>query len=198
MANQINQVETFIHVEETGRNKKTVFWRGILVFPMVAFISAFTPTAHWGWGLSGIVVVPALLAIVFRGVYPSYVLEFNHAVMELQTRVATYVLLLNDDYPSIESHSRVTVEFPDVEGGANLNRGLPLVKWILAIPLYIVGLVYSVAALLVTFVAWISTSITGEYPIWAIKIVVGTVEFWNRVYGYSILLVTDEYPTFSL
>jgi hypothetical protein len=198
MTEQLNQVETYIHVEETSRNKKTVFWRGVLAFPIVVFISSFTPMAHWGWGLSGIVVVPALLAILFRGVYPSYILEFNHEIIELQTRALAYIFLLNDDYPSIEGHSRVTVSFPDVEGGAALNRGLPLVKWFLAIPLYIVGAIYSIAAIVVTFVAWISTSITGEYPLWAQQIVVGTIEFWNRVSGYAILLVTDEYPTFSL
>ena len=79
-----------------------------------------------------------------------------------------------------------------------LNRFMPLVKWILAIPLVIVGLVYALLALITTFVAWIITWSTGTYPRWALDIVLGTIKFWNRVYGYAVVLVTDEYPSFSL
>jgi hypothetical protein len=75
---------------------------------------------------------------------------------------------------------------------------LPLVKWLLSIPLVIVGLIYAVVALISTFLAWIITSSTGTYPRWALDIVLGTIKFWNRLYGYAILLVTDEYPSFSL
>jgi hypothetical protein len=92
----------------------------------------------------------------------------------------------------------VAVLFPDVEGGAKLNRGLPLVKWFLAIPLYIVGLFYLVLTVIATVLAWALTSLTGKYPEWAAEIVLGTIAYWNRVQGYAWLLVTDEYPTFSL
>ncbi|MEY4109413.1 MAG: hypothetical protein RJB35_727, partial [Actinomycetota bacterium] len=92
----------------------------------------------------------------------------------------------------------IAVLLPDVDGGKKLNRFMPLVKWILAIPLVIVGLVYALLALITTFVAWIITWSTGTYPRWALDIVLGTIKFWNRVYGYAILLVTDEYPGFSL
>ena len=88
--------------------------------------------------------------------------------------------------------------FPDIEGGKKLNRYLPIVKWILAIPLYIVGAIYIFLSIVVTFLAWIITSATGNYPEWAAKIVLGTIDFWNRVSGYAILLVTDEYPSFNL
>ena len=108
------------------------------------------------------------------------------------------MLILNDKYPSIEANSKVAVLFPDVEGGNKLNRWLPLVKWFLAIPHYIVGAVYLVISLVVTFIAWIQTSITGKYPEWAGEIVLGTISYWNRVQGYMLLLVTDKYPTFRL
>ena len=192
-----NQVETIINVNLENRDKKTVFWRGILAAPAVVFITAFTETLHWGW-TTGLIVVPVVLALVVRGVYPSYVLSFNHAVLELQTRVVAYVLLLTDDYPSIERNPSVAVLLPDVDGGRKLNRWLPIVKWFAAIPLVIVGLIYSALALVVTIVAWAITSATGKYPDWALTIVLGTVKFWNRVYGYAIVLVTDEYPSFSL
>ena len=139
-----------------------------------------------------------MLALVFRGKYPSYVLTFNHAVVELSTRLAAYVLILNDKYPSIEANSKVAVLFPDVEGGKKLNRALPLVKWFLAIPHYIVGVIYLVISLVVTVIAWVQTSITGRYPKWAGEIVLGTIAYWNRVQGYMLLLVTDKYPTFRL
>ena len=192
-----NQIETIIEYQLDNRDKKTVFWRGILVVPVVLFLSAFTEMAHWGW-TSGFLVVPTILALVFRGVYPSYVLDFNHALIELQTRVTAYVLLLTDDYPSIERNPKVAVMLPDVEGGAKLGRILQIFKVIFAIPLIVVGIIYSIAAAFVTVAAWIHTWSTGRYPEWALGIVLGTIQFWNRVTGYALLMVTDEYPRFTL
>ena len=192
-----NQVETIINVQLENRDKKAVFWRGILAAPVVVFVIAFTPMADEAWA-TGLIILPVVLALVVRGIYPSYVLSFNHGLIELETRLVSYVLLLTDDYPSIERNPNVAVLLPDVDGGKKLNRFMPLVKWILAIPLVIVGLVYALLALIITFVAWIVTWSTGTYPRWALDIVLGTVKFWNRVYGYAILLVTDEYPGFSL
>ena len=192
-----NQVETIINVQLENRDKKTVFWRGILAAPVVVFVIAFTPMADEAWA-TGLIILPVVLALVVRGIYPSYVLSFNHGLIELETRLVAYVLLLTDDYPSIERNPNIAVLLPDVDGGKKLNRFMPLVKWILAIPLVIVGLVYALLTLIVTFIAWIVTWSTGTYPRWALDIVLGTIKFWNRIYGYAILLVTDEYPGFSL
>ena len=192
-----NQIETLVEVQLTNRNKATVFWRGILVVPVVIFLASFAQIAHASWSTS-VVVAPVVLSLVFRGVYPSYVLTFNHAIMELSTRLSSYLLLLTDDYPSIERNPNIAVIFPDVEGGKKLNRWLPLVKWLLAIPLYIVGFFYVLLTIVVTLYAWVVTSATGKYPESVAKIVLGTIEYWNRVYGYVLALVTDEYPSFSL
>lgn len=192
-----NQVETIINVQLENRDKKTVFWRGILAVPVVVFVIAFTPMADEAWA-TGLIILPVVLALVVRGSYPSYVLSFNHGLIELETRLVAYLLLLTDDYPSIERNPNIAVLLPDVDGGKKLNRFMPLVKWFLAIPLVIVGLIYALLTLLATFVAWIVTWSTGTYPRWALDIVLGTIKFWNRVYGYAILLVTDEYPGFSL
>lgn len=192
-----NQVETIINVQLENRNKKTVFWRIILAVPVVVFVVSFTPMADEAW-TTGLIILPVVLALVVRGIYPSYVLSFNHGLIELETRLVAYVLLLTDDYPSIERNPNIAVLLPDVDGGKKLNRFMPLVKWILAIPLVIVGLVYALLTLIVTFIAWIVTWSTGTYPRWALDIVLGTIKFWNRIYGYAILLVTDEYPGFSL
>ena len=192
-----NQVKTDIKIKYKDRNRTTVFWRGILAFPVIIFVATFNVGTS-GIGAAGVIVIPALLAIVFRGKYPSYVLTFNHALIELSTRLAAYLLILNDKYPSIEGNSKVEVTFPDVDGGSKLNRGLPLVKWFLAIPHYIVGAVYLVISLGATLIAWVQTSITGRYPEWAGETVLGTISYWNRVQGYMLLLVTDKYPSFKL
>ena len=198
-----SQVKTFITIKHKDRNRKTVFFRGILAFPAMIFIATFTQAtfsdgSDLAFGTAGVIALPTLLALLFRGKYPSYVLTFNHALVELSTRFAAYILILNDKYPSIESNSKVSVEFPDVKSGEKLNRWLPLVKWFLAIPHYIVGAAYLLLALVVTVIAWVQTSATGNYPKWAGEIVFGTLAYLNRVQGYMLLLVTDKYPTFRL
>ncbi len=192
-----NQIETIIDIQRENRNKKTVFWRPILVLPAIAFLCSFTQMSDSAWA-AGFIVAPVLLALIFRGIYPSYALHFNHALSELSTRVLAYLLFLTDEYPTIERNPKIAIVFPDVQGGARLNRWMPIVKWFLAIPLYIVGAIYAVAAAFVTIAAWITTWSTGKYPSWAVEIVMGTIRFWNRVNGYALLLVTDEYPSFSL
>jgi len=145
----------------------------------------------------GFLVLPTALAIVFRQIYPSYLLAFNEALLSLQTRVEAYLLLLTDEYPSIEENDVVSVTFPPVDA-PQLNRWLPLVKWFLAIPLYVVGLFYIIYAAFLTIFAWLSVIFTGSYPEKCAEGVVGTIAYWNRVAGYALLLVTDEYPVFSL
>jgi len=193
-----NQVETSIEIQLTNRDRKTVFFRGLLVFPAVVFIASFTQTMHAGASFGGLLFIPALLTLLVRGVYPSYVLSFNKSMLELNARIAAYALLLTDEYPSIEANPNIKVELPEIEGGTKLSRVLPLVKWLFAIPLYIVGIVYVAIAFVLTFFAWIITSATGNYPESIANFVLGTIEFWNRIYGYAAILVTDDYPSFTL
>jgi hypothetical protein len=196
-----NQVETQIDVSLTERNRLTAFFRIILVVPAFIFISSFAPSTLFSDDGSaifvGLLALPAALAIVVRQVYPSYVLAFNEAVLSLQTRVDVYLLLLSDQYPSIEENDVVSVTFPEVDA-KQLNRWLPLIKWLLALPLYLVGVVYIIYAALLTLLGWFSILFTGNYPEVCAEGVVGTIAYWNRVVGYAFLLVTDEYPTFSL
>ena len=193
-----NQVETSIEIQLTNRNRKTVFFRGILVFPMAIFIGSFTQSMEAGAAFGGLLFAPALLALLVRGVYPSYVLSFNKSMLELNARISAYALLLTDEYPSIEANPNIKVELPDIEGGAKLSRVLPLIKWLFAIPLLIVGIIYAVIGLVLTFFAWIITSATGNYPESIANYILATIEFWNRLYGYAVILVTDDYPSFTL
>ncbi|CAN1496576.1 Protein of unknown function DUF4389 [Candidatus Nanopelagicaceae bacterium] len=194
-----NQIETQVDVTLTERNRVTALFRIILVVPMAIFVASFAP--NWSnnsdsWTI-GLLILPVALAIVFRQVYPSYLLTFNEALLSLQTRVDAYVLLLTDEYPSIEDNDVVSVTFPEVDAKA-LNRWLPLVKWFLAIPLYLVGIAYIIYAAFLTLFAWFSILFTGNYPEFCAEGVVGTIAYWNRVVGYALVLVTDEYPSFSL
>ena len=194
-----NQIETEIDVTLTDRNRITALFRIILVVPAAIFVASFASDfSSSGWSTAGLLVLPPLFALVIRGVYPSYALSLNESLLGLQTRVNAYALLLTDEYPSIEENDIVSITFPEVNKGENLSRGLPLVKWFLAIPLYVVGIVYVAYALLLTLWGWFSVLFTGTYPETCAEGVVGTIAYCNRVAGYAFVLVTDEYPTFSL
>ncbi len=194
-----NQIETYIEIKLDDRDQVSGLFRYILIVPVLIFAAAFAPGGAESLSIGmGVVVLPTLLAIVFRGVYPSYALRFNQSIVELSTRITAYALLLNDNYPSIEANSSVRVVFPDVEGGKKLNRLLPLVKWLLAIPLYIVGIVYTIYGLIMLIVGWFAVIFTKAMPQAVAEVLFGVTRFWNRVLGYAFLLVTDEYPSFSL
>jgi len=196
-----NQIETQVDVSLTERNRLTAFFRIILVVPALVFLASFSPDSAFSEDnigiYAGLLALPAALAILVRQVYPSYVLAFNEALLSLQTRVDAYLLLLTDEYPSIEENDVVSVTFPEVDA-KQLNRWLPLIKWLLALPLYLVGIVYVIYAAVLTVIAWFSVLFTGNYPEFCAEGVVGTIAYWNRVAGYALLMVTDEYPTFSL
>ena len=192
-----NQIETIVNVQRDNRNRVTTLFRGILVFPVLFYIVTLSQTFHWG-AASGMVTFPIVLTLLFRGVYPSYLLSFNHAIMELSLRLISYMLLLTDEYPSIERNPNMAILFPDVQGGKKLSRWQPLVKFILAIPLYIVGIFYSLISAICTVFAAIHIILFKKYPDPVINIVLGTLKYWNRVIGYAGILVTDEYPSFKL
>ena len=181
----------------------TALFRLILVAPIYIFTASFAPTVAGPESgdlsvfFAGFFALPVALAIVFRQIYPSYLLAFNEALLSLQTRVDAYILLLTDEYPSIEDNDVVSVTFPEVDAKA-LNRWLPLIKWFLAIPLFIVGIVYIIYGAFLTLLAWFSILFTGNFPEFCAEGIVGVIAYWNRVTGYALVLVTDEYPTFSL
>jgi hypothetical protein len=197
-----NQIQTLIQVELEDRNRLTAFFRLIIVVPVAIYFSAFAintySTDNLSYSLGGLIILPTLLALVFRGIYPSYALTFNHALISLETRVNAYALLLTDDYPSIEENDIVEITLPEVGNGSQLSRVMPLVKWFLAIPLYVLGIIYLVYGIFLTLFAWFSILFSGKYPVWCADAMVGILAFFNRVYGYAFILVTDEYPSFSL
>jgi len=194
-----NQILTEIHVDLDNRDKNTALFRLFLAFPVLIFLSSFSEFADNLPGvIGGFLVLPVALSLLFRNVYPSYVLAFNKALLELNNRINVYVLLLTDEYPSIEANQKVRLIYPEIDGGKKLSPWMPLVKWFLAIPLFLLGLIYAIYALALTLVAWFSVVTKGHYPEEKAEEVIKVIAYWNRLYGYALLLITDEYPSFSL
>jgi hypothetical protein len=196
-----NQIETSFQVQLDNRDRATAFARLILAFPIFIFVSSFSIETFFSDNMLqtyGLVILPVVLALLFRGVYPSYALSFNKALFSLVNRVWAYIALLTDEYPSIEDSGVVRITYPEIDGGKTLSRGLPLVKWLLAIPLYIVGIVYSIYGFIMLVLAWINIILTGTMSETSADVIVRVSQFWNRIYGYAVILVTDEYPSFSL
>ena len=194
-----NQILTEIHVDLDNRDKNTALFRVFLAFPVLIFLSSFSEFADNLPGvIGGFLILPVALSLLFRNVYPSYVLAFNKALLELNNRINVYVLLLTDEYPSIEANQKVRLIYPEIDGGKKLSPWMPLVKWFLAIPLFLLGLIYAIYALALTLVAWFSVVTKGHYPEEKAEEVIKVIAYWNRLYGYALLLITDEYPSFSL
>jgi hypothetical protein len=147
---------------------------------------------------SGLLFIPPLLMILFRRKYPRWWYEWNLEFLRFSNRIYVYLALMDDRYPSTDEHQSVRLDFayPDAEG--DLNRWLPLVKWFLAIPHYIVLAVLGVLAFFCVVIAWFAILFTGRYPRGLFGIVEGVLRWSNRVTAYAFLLTTDRYPPFEL
>ena len=145
----------------------------------------------------GAVFLPVVLMIVFRQKYPRWWFDWNLNLLRFSNRVTAYMALLDDRYPSTDEEQAVHLDFPypDVR---QLNRWLPLVKWFLGIPHYVVLFFLGIGALVAVIVAWFAILFTGTYPRSLFGFVVGVLRWSNRVTGYAFTLVTDEYPPFRL
>jgi len=143
------------------------------------------------------VFVPLVLMLVFRQKYPRWWFDWNLNLLRFSNRVTAYVTLLDDRYPSTDEEQSVHLDFayPDTR---SMNRWLPLVKWLLAVPHYVVLFFLWIAAIVTVVIAWFAILISGAYPRSLFDFVVGVLRWTNRVNGYAYTLVTDQYPPFSL
>jgi len=157
-----------------------------------------TTTTRSGGGIEGGLFAATLLMIVFRQRYPRWWFDFAREFARFGARVGAYLLLLTDRYPSTvdEQSVHLEIDYPDVE--ADLNRWLPLVKWLLAIPHYLVLAVLALVGVVVWVIAWFAILFTGRYPRSLFDYLVGVGRWALRVQAYAFLLVTDRYPPFSL
>jgi hypothetical protein len=157
-----------------------------------------TEASRSGGGIAGGLFLATLLMILFRQRYPRWWFDFALELARFTTRVGTYAALLTDRYPStVEEQSvHLDIDYPDAR--QDLNRWLPLVKWLLAIPHFIVLFVLGLGALIAVIIAWFAILFTGRYPRGLFDYVVGVSRWALRVQAYAFLLVTDRYPPFSL
>ena len=193
------------------RNRVTTLFRLVLVIPIAivygvltagATTTAYTETGKTVTTTSGGIVaglfLATLLMILFRQRYPRWWFDFARELTRFATRIGAYFVLLTDEYPSTVEEQKVhlDIDYPTVE--RDLNRWLPLVKWFLAIPHYIVLFILSIGAFFVVIFAWFAVLFTGHYPRGLFDFVVGVGRWALRVNAYAFLLVTDQYPPFSL
>ena len=191
-----------IDYPEEGLNRVTTLFRIILLIPIGIVISllsgGYGNDAIWSViSSSGFLLGPTLLMLLFRRKYPRWWFDWNLELMRFSTRVGAYFLLMRDEYPSTDEEQAVHLEldYPDAE--RDLNRWLPLVKWLLAIPHYIVLSFLAVIATVLLVLAWFAILFTGRYPRGIFRYMLGVSRWALRVQAYVWLLTTDRYPPFS-
>ena len=151
---------------------------------------------YLGGGI-GVLFIPVVLMLLFRVKYPRWWYDWNLQLTRFSNRIVVYLALMDDRYPSTDEQQAVHLDFayPDAE---HLSRGLPLVKWLLAIPHYIVLFFLSIGAVFAAIFAWFAILFTGRYPPSVFEYIEGVIRWQNRVGAYAFLLITDRYPPFSL
>ena len=190
-------------------DRLTTFFRIFTVIPIAIVMAAITgfSTSYHDVGDTtvavttagiGLLFLPPLLLILFREKYPRWWFDWNLNFQRLSNRVCVYLLLMDDRYPSTDEEQGVHLgySYPDVK--SDLGRGMPLVKWFLAIPHYIVLFFLSIGAFFAVVFAWFAILFTGRYPRGLFDYVEGVLRWHNRVVGYAFALVTDRYPPFRL
>jgi len=185
-------------------NRLTTCFRVFTVIPIaiiLALLSGSTARAGASHGVlesGGLVFVPTVLMLLFRQHYPRWWFDWNLALMGFTVRVLAYLALLRDEYPSTDDEQAVHLAIPYPDATHELSRWLPLVKWFLAIPHYVVLWFLGVAAVCCVVVAWFAILLTGRYPRALFDFVVGVNRWLLRVVAYAFLLTTDHYPPFTL
>ncbi len=146
----------------------------------------------------GLLFLGPLLMIVFRQKYPRWWFDWNRELLRFSNRVLAYLALMDDRYPSTDEEQSVHLDLPYPDVPRDLNRWLPLVKWLLAIPHYFALLFLGIAAFVAVLVAWFTILFTGRYPRSLFDFVEGVIRWQVRVLAYAIVLTTDRYPPFRL
>ena len=188
-------------------NRLTTFFRAFVIIPIAIVLSLVEGGFTYGYGggrtttiaaAGGLLVLPVLLMILFRQKYPRWWFDWNLQLMRFSARVGVFLALMDDQYPSTDEQQAVHLEFPYPDARTDLNRWLPLVKWLLVIPHYVVLLCLYIAAFFVVVAAWFAILFTGRFPRGMFDFLVGVGRWTNRVIAYAHVLVTDRYPPFRL
>ena len=196
-----------IDYPDRNLNRLTTFFRAFTAIPIVIIIGLLS-SAEFGWketgeciyryAAAGLIFLPIVLMLLFRQKYPKWWFDWNVALTKFGARVAAYIDLLTDEYPSTDEDQVVHLEIPYPDAQNELNRWLPLVKWLLAIPHFVILWFLWIAAIVCVVIAWFAILFTGRYPRGLFDFVVGVYRWSLRVEVYAFLLTTDRYPPFSL
>jgi len=189
-------------------NRVTTFFRIFMVIP-IAIVLGTVSGGTWEWsypngttavaaGTGGLLFGAPLLMILFRQKYPRWWFDWNLELQRFANRVGAYLALLDDKYPATDDQQSVRLDYSYPDAATQLNRWLPLVKWLLAIPHYIILFFLDIGAFVAVIIAWFAILFTGTYPRGIFDFLVGVFRWHNRVVGYALTLVTDQYPPFSL
>ncbi len=189
-------------------NRVTSAFRIFVAIPIMIVLGTVSGST-WQWssargatfvaaGAGGTLFLGPLLMILFRRKYPRWWFDWNLELQRFTNRVVAYVLLMDDRYPATDEQQAVHLDYVEPDGGRSLNRWLPLVKWLLAIPHLIVLAFLWIAVFFVVIVAWFAILFTGRYPRGMFDFVEGAIRWGARVVAYAFVLVTDRYPPFSL
>lgn len=184
-------------------NRATTFFRLILIIPIFIVLILLVDTSfqagkdYYNFGGVGLVFLAPMAMLLFRKKYPRWWFNWNLELLRFVYRIHSYFFLLRDEYPSTDDPQAITlnVKYPDAK---KLNRFLPLVKWILAIPHYIVLIVLTLVAFIFAILSWFAILFTGKYPRTLFNFIVGYLRWSLRVTAYAFVLSTDKYPPFSL
>ncbi len=167
-----------------------IFVKWLLAIPHLLILYALL-------GVAGVIQFIAFFAILFTTRYPRSLFDFVVNVYRWQANLYAYVGLMRDEYPPFSwepGQYSVTyeIDYPD-----QLNRWLPLVKWLLAIPHYLVLAVLSLVAIVFWVIAFFAILFTGGFPRGMFDFIVGVLRWSARVNAY-VFFMRDEYPPFSL
>jgi hypothetical protein len=182
-------VQFSIEYPDRDLSRLTTAFRLIVAIPIGIVAAALN---------GSLLFLATLLMVVFRQKYPRWWFDWNLELLRFENRIVAYLALMDDRYPSTDEHQAVTLDFPYPDAKQGLNRWLPLVKWLLAIPHYIVLFFLVIAALVVIILAWFAILFIGRYPRGLFDFVLGVMRWGNRVAAYAFVLVTDRYPPFRL
>jgi hypothetical protein len=192
-------------------DRLTSAFRIFTVIPIAIVLGTVSGGNGWDWdwnnssstrtaavGAGGLLFFGPLLLILFRQKYPRWWFDWNLELQRFGNRVAAYLALMDDRYPATDEHQSVHLDYPYPDAERDLNRWLPLIKWLLAIPHWIILFFLDIAALVVVIVVWFAILFTGRYPRGMFGFVEGVIRWHNRVLAYALVLVTDRYPPFRL
>ncbi|HEY7419726.1 MAG TPA: DUF4389 domain-containing protein [Ktedonobacteraceae bacterium] len=203
-------VQFLVDYPDRPLNRQTTLLRIFAIIPIAIVLGAVSGAASTSTssgthtttsiaiGAGGLLFLGPLLMIVFQQKYPRWWFDWNLELQRFANRVIAYLYLMDDRYPSTTDYQSVHLDYAYPDVANDLNRWLPLVKWLLALPHYIVLFFMYIAVAVVVIISWFAILFTGHYPRDLFNFVEGVMRWQNRVIAYAITLVTDEYPPFQL